>query len=148
MSLYNMVFGRSASAPVVLALLERSQDDFGRYRDAWIEKNDAGELRLAVYTRNGGGNREDYQDVFDALSAHPLWLRDDDDDFDCTYATIYFRAPEDAVERVKKLAADAGVTMPADWSLSDIAQDAPNMAERWGAVIDAIGAPPAADGVK
>lgn len=142
MSLYNMVMGTNRTAPLVLALLDLTPGDCGRFRDAWVEKNDAGQLRLAVYTRNGGGNREEYQGTFDALAEHPLWIRDEDDDFDCTYATIYFRAPEDALDRVKKLAIEQNVELPADWTLASVAQDAPNMAERWAAVIDAIGKAP------
>ena len=32
--------------------------------------------------------------ICERLPAHPLYERDEDDDFDCTYATIYFRFPE------------------------------------------------------
>jgi len=47
-----------------------------------------------VHTRNGGGNREDYEDVFDEMSEHPWYSHDEDDSFDCTYANIYFKVPE------------------------------------------------------
>lgn len=42
--------------------------------------------------RTGGGNREDYPNA--ALTTHPLYLRDVDDDYDPTYAHYYFRIPE------------------------------------------------------
>jgi hypothetical protein len=90
MSMYNMVFGVSPAAPLLMAALNLKAADVGRFRDCYL--TDAGEI--AVYTRNGGGNRDDYQDVFDALEKHPQYLRDEDDDFDCTYATIYFSVPD------------------------------------------------------
>ncbi len=81
-----------------------------RFRDAWVEKGEDGPV-IAVYTRQGGGNRECYCEggeagpahvpescyaaCNEALAAHPLYLRDADDDFDGTYATFYFRAPEE-----------------------------------------------------
>jgi hypothetical protein len=49
---------------------------------------------IVVHTRNGGGNREDYEDVFDEMSEHPWYSHDEDDSFDCTYANIYFKVPE------------------------------------------------------
>lgn len=90
MSMYNMVFGVSGAAPLLLGALGLTEEQCGRFRDCYL--TEAGEI--AVYTRNGGGNREAYQDVIDALARHPCYLRDEDDDFDSTYATIYFRVPE------------------------------------------------------
>ena len=91
MSLFNALFGESGLRPLIVGVL--GTDDFGRYRDCWVEMS-AGKPRIAVYTRNGGGNRDDYEDVFDTLASHPLYLYDEDSDFDCTYATIYFKVPE------------------------------------------------------
>lgn len=71
-------------------LLNIKREEFGRFRDAWLEDVD-GELRVAVYTRNGGGNRPDYQEQIKGLQAHPCYLSDKDDEFDSTYATFYFR---------------------------------------------------------
>lgn len=88
MSLYNMLFGQNANADMLLGVLGLTRADVGRYRDCYIEGD-----HIVVHTRNGGGNREDYQDVFDALSDHPQYVRDEDDDFDCTYANLYFAFP-------------------------------------------------------
>lgn len=77
-------------APYALNLFER---DFGRFRDAWVEWDENQVLRIAVYTRNGGGNRPDYAAVTDALRQHPCYITDRDDDFDSTYATYYFHFP-------------------------------------------------------
>jgi len=139
-----MVHGRNPVAPIVLALLAPINP--GRFRDAWVEKRGDGSVVLALYTRNGGGNREHYNDEKEAgpecdctgctmtyaIPAHSLYLSDKDDDFDCTYATVYFRVPEDAGSRLKALGA------PEDFKVEDLAQPAPDMAQRWQKVIDAI----------
>lgn len=89
MSLYNLLFGQNQHAEFILATLGLTPSDVGRFRDAFVADG-----QIAVYTRNGGGNRDDYQSVFDLLESHPNYLSDHDDDFDCTYATIYFSFPE------------------------------------------------------
>ena len=91
MSMYNMLHGYHPTAGVVLDMLGLDPNDCGRFRDAYITR----EGELAVYTRNGGGNREEYQPTIDVLSEHPNYLRDEDDAFDCTYCTIFFSVPED-----------------------------------------------------
>ena len=89
MSLYNMVFGMNPDADKLLSLLGKTAGDFGRFRNVYMEDG-----YIVVHTRNGGGNREDYEDVFDEMSDHPWYSHDADDDFDCTYAYFYFRVPE------------------------------------------------------
>jgi len=86
MSLYNMLFGQNPLSRVILATLNLTPADTGRFRDCFVSEG-----KIAVYTRNGGGNREDYMPDF---SDHPCYLSDEDDDYDCTYATIYFKFPE------------------------------------------------------
>lgn len=175
MSLYNAIFGTNPVADVLLATLGLTRSDVGRFRDAFISDG-----TIAVYTRNGGGNRScvheenpeyghetckhdqviekeefaEYEatqqeieahpewkvynifigskrlvqlptkvinkyyvcahpDSIDCtcygccasyrLPAHPLYIRDQDDDFDCTYATFYFKFPEEYAEDLKKL---------------------------------------------
>lgn len=68
----------------------------GRFRDIYFENED--EPKIILYTRNGGGNRDSYQYVFELLSQHPLYIRDYDDDFDTTYAYIEFKAPQEVIE--------------------------------------------------
>ncbi len=68
----------------------------GRFRDIYFENEN--DPKIILYTRNGGGNREYYEYVFELLSAHPLYLNDYDDDFDCTYAYIEFKAPQAVVD--------------------------------------------------
>lgn len=116
---------------VLLAVL--GNPDVGRFRDAWVEKSDDGPV-VAIYTRNGGGNRECWCDKGDhatygactaikgeALTHHPLYLRDADDEFDRTYATYYFRVPEQYRE-----------------ALAAVASEPINMSEHWLAVIAAL----------
>lgn len=136
MSLYNMLFGQRQHSGVVMAVL--GNPDVGRFRDAWVERDGNGTVRLAVHTRNGGGNREHWQSyntiegdscscpgcvIQYQLPKHPLYISDADDDFDCTYATIYFRVPDEFI---------------ADFEA--IADDKPfDPGERWQALFDAMG---------
>ena len=106
-----------------------------RFRDAWVEKDGGGPV-IAVYTRQGGGHREcccagpGRQHVpeqccaacNEALAAHPLYLRDADDDFDATYATFYFRGPEEWRE-----------------VLAEAAVEPVNMSDRWKEAIARVG---------
>jgi hypothetical protein len=93
MSLYNLVFGTNPNSEQLLSLLGKTKSDFGRFRDVYVEDG-----HIVVHTRNGGGNREDYEDVFDEMSEHPWYVRDADDDFDCTYANIYFKIPDNMIQ--------------------------------------------------
>ena len=90
MSLYNMLFGMNPDTDKLMSLLGKSTTDFGRFRNCWLEDG-----FIVVHTRCGGGNREDYSEVFDEMSQHPWYSHDHDQDFDCTYADIYFKVPED-----------------------------------------------------
>ena len=89
MSLYNMIFGMNPDADKLLEFLGKTKEDFGRFRNVYLDDG-----FIVVHTRNGGGNREDYEDVFDEMAEHPWYSHDEDDDFDCTYANIYFKVPE------------------------------------------------------
>lgn len=98
--LYNVLFGENGSQKDFLfTLLGKTPGDFGRYRDIYVT-----ETHIVVHTRNGGGNRDDYEYVFDEMSEHPLYAYDEDDDFDCTYANIYFNHPTEYVDVLKEMA--------------------------------------------
>lgn len=109
MSLYNMLFGRNPYSQILLSLLGLSESDCGRFRDCFTNENGT---EIHVYTRNGGGNREEYQDTIDELAKHPCYLSDADDDYDCTYATIVFRVPDGASDIVAKIADQTDTTPP------------------------------------
>ena len=117
MSLYNLMFGKNKAGGAILATLGLTENDTGRFRDCFVANGE-----IAVYTRNGGGNREAYQDVFDALSNHPCYIRDEDDTFDNTYATIFFKFPDEFQEDLKKI--DSGVEF--------------NPSERWVTAIELL----------
>lgn len=131
MSLYNMLFGRNPASRLLLAMLNLTEGDVGRFRDCYLargtrsEREDAGEdeeklkalakkdLRIVVYTRNGGGNRDDYEAVTEALQALPTYETDYDDDFDCTYASYEFTVPEAfkaTAEELASLGAESDVS--------------------------------------
>ena len=107
MSLYNMIFGMNQHADFILATLGLTRGDVGRFRDAYVSEGN-----IAVYTRNGGGNRYDYQGTLDALAAHPQYIRDEDDDFDCTYCTIYFSFPDQWKDELSAL--ESGTFNPSE----------------------------------
>lgn len=99
MSLYNLLFGVNPDAGELLKMLDLTTDDFGRFRDAYLNEDGT---KIIVYTRCGGGNREDYQYVFTTMADHDEFITEYDDDFDCTYAYFEFRVPK-RFERQAKL---------------------------------------------
>ena len=115
MSLYNMMFGQNPAADVILATLGLTKGDVGRFRNVWVDKDDEGKTRIAVYTRNGGDNRDEYQGTFDALSEHPQYIEDRDDDFDCTYAMIYFRPPPALAAEFDAMASEKPIDPSEEW---------------------------------
>lgn len=115
MSLYNMLFGQNANAEVLLKILNLSPSQIPRFRDVYW----SGEF-IVVHTRTGGGNREEYALENEALTLVPGYVRNEDEEFDCTYANFYFKPPAE-LEEIFKL-------MPADM--------APG--EKWDAVMKAL----------
>lgn len=117
MSLYNALFGRNPASRFLLAMLGLAEGDVGRFRDCYLCRKDddpKNDLQIAIYTRNGGGNRSDYEEVTAKLQAHPAYLDDADDDFDCTYATYRFKVPEKFKATADELATLGGVANPAE----------------------------------
>lgn len=186
MSLYNALFGMNQMSDVLLAALGLTRADVGRFRDCYIQND-----RIAVYTRNGGGNRDCWHRDHDwyaskgckhesrveavpetvtltdeeakqhpeftplnvwigskrmygtgrmveetqyrcvapdseecscpgciisyRLRKHPLYLTDRDDDFDTTYATIWFRFPEEVADDLKAFGAGDVVIPSEKW---------------------------------
>lgn len=93
--MYSLVFGsRGDQLYGVAKFLLGEETHTGRYRDMWFEENPAdpsGEsCILAIYTRNGGGNREEYDPQIKSMQVHPAYVEDADDSFDSTYATFRF----------------------------------------------------------
>ena len=88
MSLYNMIFGQNPNSDILLSILGLKKSDVERFRDCGFE--DGG---IFIYTRTGGGNRDGYPN--EKLTSNPYYLSDEDDNFDCTYATYHFKFPDE-----------------------------------------------------
>lgn len=180
MSMYNAIFGTNPFADLLLSAVGLDRSAVGRFRDCYIEDG-----MIAVYTRNGGGNRDcwclsmgashegntvtkvvedmcslevaqekgyeivgrypnpklvkarfpreecaspesaqcDCCGCFMTYRVHtlPFYSHDRDDDFDSTYATIYFKPPQEIM--------DALSAFPA----SDLSGD-----EKWDAFFDGL----------
>jgi hypothetical protein len=189
MTLYNIMFEQNPKGDVILATLGLTRQDVGRFRDCFVADG-----KIAVYTRNGGGNRDcwhedkgsglerckhasylqeideviyvpsdqvddlllknpdwregnifmggqqsmrtgkkvmnTFYDCLEPNSAscacpgciiqyrlpkHPNYISSEDDDFDCTYATIYFSFPAEFAEQLKMLEAGEKFDPDARW---------------------------------
>jgi hypothetical protein len=99
-SLYNMLFGVNASAPVLLAMLGIDSGDVPRFRDCFLSED---RKQIIIHTRTGGGNRDDYEDGNTFMQGLPGYQHDEDDDFDCTYANFHYAVPEKFAHLIDKL---------------------------------------------
>lgn len=92
--LYNALFGWNPACVMLAPMLtdENPQQFFPRFRDCYLsdDKN-----HIEIYTRVGGDNRDDYADEIEKLCSMPTYVSDEDDDFDCTYATFTFGVPDE-----------------------------------------------------
>lgn len=101
MSLYNQLFNENPDAAVLIGVLGLNKEVFGRYRDIYLNTDGT---EITVYTRCGGGNRTEYERVFEMMKRHPNYISDWDDSFDNTYAYIKFSVPEKYADMCKKIA--------------------------------------------
>jgi hypothetical protein len=99
-NLYNVMFRTNRLAGELMKALKLEQLQCGRFRDCYLQLN-GDELEIHVLTRNGGGNRVDYQAVTTRLQQWPGYLRDFDDAFDSTYATYVFAVPGGMLESLR-----------------------------------------------
>lgn len=89
MSLYNMIYGFNPACILLLPMLGRKHEEYPRFRDCWLTEDG----NIAVYTRVGGGNRnQGYNE--EVLYADPNFIRTFDDEYDNTYGVYEFRVPE------------------------------------------------------
>jgi len=124
MGLYNVLHGVNPASLVLLRALGLRHYKLnpdgkwptGRFRDIHISGEGD---KIILFTRNGGGNRECWEErsvcdeaevgeepcfaftkdmcpprVNEILKTHPRYIKDYDDDFDCTYASFEFKVPE------------------------------------------------------
>lgn len=144
--LYNMLFGETtlAVSHVMAAMIEELSGAGGisrlRLRDGWVEKDPEHEFLLRIYTRNGAGNRECYCDPKppeygqgdcigcrgEYATKHPLYVRDEDDTFDGTYRSYWFRIPNGVETEHERE------------TLLGLAKDPVNTNERWEQALDAL----------
>jgi len=92
--LYNALFGWNPACVLLAPMLtdENPQQFFPRFRDCYLSDD---KDHIEIFTRVGGGNREYYADEIEDLRSMPTYVSDEDDDFDCTYATFTFGVPEE-----------------------------------------------------
>lgn len=98
MSFYNMIFGMNAQTDLLLAVLGLRQVDVERLRNVFASEDGK---TIEVYTRTGGGNREDYPNL--TMRKLPTWTGSVDDDYDSTYCTDTFNVPAEFVADVAGL---------------------------------------------
>lgn len=119
-----MLHGVNPFSPLLIALAGVRMEEIPRFRDTYLFEVSPGEHGVAIHTRTGGGNRKCYCDEYGGwhreqghaealayreqhghfpdcypwmnagLVKKPTYLRDEDDDFDSTYATFFFCVPE------------------------------------------------------
>lgn len=95
MSLYNMVNGVNQATFWVLPMLGKHPDEYPRFRDCFISDSEHPQWNehIHIYTRVGGGNREDYVVEISELQEMHGYVTDYDDYFDSTYASFVFVVP-------------------------------------------------------
>lgn len=96
MSLYNMMHDLSNATFFLLPMLGKHPEEYPRFRDCFTQDKEYPEYdgHIHVYTRTGGGNREDYKAENEDMKCHPNFVADYDDSFDCTFASWIFTVPE------------------------------------------------------
>lgn len=118
MSLYNLINGVNQATFYILPMLGKHPKEYPRFRDCFIgavrnsdsedqfgipKKETSDEMVISVYTRVGGGNRDEYQDEIEEIQGMPTYIRDYDDDFDSTFATFVFGIPEKWLADLEKI---------------------------------------------
>lgn len=111
MSLYNALFGYNKFAHILLRILDLDVVDVPRFRDCYL--NEAGD-EIIIFTRTGGGNREEYAAQNEALRRRPGFIADADDTLDSTYAKFRYSIPEQFVHVTTAIAAQDGVNDPTE----------------------------------
>lgn len=130
--MYEMIFGRQPGAEALLGLLHAVHPiDPGRFRDAWIEADTGGPV-IRVHTRNGGGNRDTQAPSITSYQSHPWYVRDEDDEFDSTYADFYFRPAPVQI-------GGGELNQASIDELCSGAVEHVNMRERWETAIEQLG---------
>ena len=136
MSMYNAIFGYCPIFDVLLYYLQLKKRTFGRFRDCYLQRRN-GDLVVAVYARIGGNNRDDYKQCIDDIKSHPLYIDDEDDSFDSTYASFYFKVDDKLKTMLKQLLDDASNDEDREKRKKAIIYDTPEA--RWQAFLGDLG---------
>jgi hypothetical protein len=108
-SLYNALFGTNKFSHVLLRMIDVSPLDVPRFRDCYL--NEAGD-EIVIFTRTGGGNRQEYEAQNEALRRLPNYIADEDDTLDVTYAKFRYSVPEQYKAATQAIKAQGGVDDP------------------------------------
>lgn len=132
MNLYNMTNGVNPATFVVLPMLGKHPDEYPRFRDCFLADEERPELKdhIHVYTRTGGGNREDYEAENQAIRQIPGFVTDYDDGFDRTYASWVFRVPEYWKDDYDKIMSGNIKGVSTEYQ-SELRRVYPKLAEKW-----------------
>jgi len=113
MSLYNQIFGTNPASDMLLAMLKfNNVNEIGRYRDVSLKRDLEAGLQVVIFTRMGGGNRENYEKEINFLKSKKGYVRDYDDEYDSTYANFVFEIPDKFKDLCEKVAKDVGTKQP------------------------------------
>ena len=102
-TMYSITNGTSLFTFTIAPILfGHPQKNIGRYRDCFLRVEERPQYtnHIFIYTRLGGGNREDYQQEIAKLTSHTHYVEDYDDSFDETYATFVFKYPKEFKEDI------------------------------------------------
>jgi len=132
--MYNILHGVNPVSKILLMSLDIKHHELnpegkwhpGRFRDIHLSSDGS---KILLFTRNGGGNRECWdREICDKvkigeepcwvftkdmcpprmneiLKTHPFYIKDYDDEFDCTYAYFEFKTPgklDSALDKILK----------------------------------------------
>jgi DNA-directed RNA polymerase subunit F len=103
--MYNIINGVNQAALFILPMLDKHPDKYLRFRDCFLFDEDHPEYDnyIHVYTRSGGGNREEFEEEIEEIRKHPNYITDYDDNFDCTYASFIFSVPDEYKNDYEKI---------------------------------------------
>lgn len=92
MSLYNIINWVNPATFIVLPILDIHADNIWRFRDCFIWSE---WKSILIYTRLWWWNREYHKKDIEKLRNIKWFIKDYDDDFDCTYATFEYSVPKE-----------------------------------------------------
>lgn len=131
MSLYNMMHGFNISCILFLPMLGRKQDEYPRFRDCFLTKD---EKRIAIYTRVSGNNRN-YGYGEEELYEDENFIRTYDNEFNSTYGTYEFKVPDKWINDFNKIV-NKNIKEVSDEYVDYLKEFYPNLSEK--GVIDKI----------